>query len=138
MNKVLKKSLVGLGIVVASVVTIVMGYVGYVMIQYNRIEDNQVLDINRGSTNRFIKDSRTYKISSYNIGFGAYRPNYSFFMDEGYMADGTKVVGKYGTAESKESVLEATEGVIKEIQNQNVDFAFYQEVDTNSTPFLSC
>lgn len=133
MHKVLKKSLISLGVILASAVTIVIGYVGYVLIQYNRIEDNQVLDINRSSTSKFIKDSRTYKISTYNIGFGAYRPNYSFFMDEGYMADGTKVVGKYGTAESKASVLEATEGVIQEIQNQNVDFALYQEVDTDST-----
>ena len=134
MKKTTKKILIGLGITFSSVIAIVVGYVGYVLIQYNRIEDNTILGINKISNlDLNIEENNIFTISTYNIGFGAYRPNYSFFMDEGYMADGTKVVGKSGKAESKESVIEATDGVITEIQNQNVDFAFYQEVDTNST-----
>ncbi|MCH5179713.1 MAG: endonuclease [Erysipelotrichales bacterium] len=132
MKKITKRIFTILGITLGTVVAVVVGYVGYVLIQYNRIEDNKVLEINKKS-NLDIDAEQTFTISTYNIGFGAYRPNYSFFMDEGYMADGTKVVGKYGKAESKESVIDATEGAIEEIQNQNVDFAFYQEVDTNST-----
>lgn len=133
MKKGLKRTLIGIGIGLGAVAVVLIGYVGYVLIQFNRIEDNLKLDIENKASSNELEVGKTYNISSYNIGFGAYRPNYSFFMDEGYMADGTKVVGKSGTAESKESVLESTNGVINEIKNKAVDFAFYQEVDTDST-----
>ena len=132
MNKILKKVLITAGSILGVAVLVVGGYVSYVLLQYNRIEDNKVLNPNNNNDN-LLNGDKTYKISTYNIGFGAYRPDYSFFMDEGYMADGTKVSGKYGTAKSKESVIESTEGVINEIEKLDVDFAFYQEVDTNST-----
>ena len=73
-----------------------------------------------------------YKISTYNIGFGAYNQEYTFFMDEGYMEDGTKVVGTEASAFSKEAVLEDTNGAANTIKNFNPDFAFFQEVDTDS------
>lgn len=132
MNKKLKKVIVGISATIGAVLAIVVSYVGYVLIQYHRIADNQILEITKRS-DMAIDKNNSYRIATYNIGFGAYRPDYSFFMDEGYMADGTKVVGKSSRAVSKESVIESTNGVIEEIKKQDVDFIFYQEVDTDST-----
>ncbi len=132
MKRIVKRIVKILCIALVIFIAIVGGYVGYVYLQYYRIEDNLSLEIKNNSPLNLEKN-QTFKIATYNIGFGAYRPNFSFFMDEGYMQDGTKVVGKSAKAESKESVIEATNGVIEEIKEQNVDFIFYQEVDTNST-----
>lgn len=132
MKKIVKRIFLGIGIFLGTFLLIVAIYVCYVLIQYYRIEDNQELEITHNA-NETMDSSKTFRIATYNIGFGAYRPDYSFFMDEGYNSDGTKVVGKYARAKSKESVLESTEGVKNEINNLNIDFAFFQEVDTDST-----
>ena len=42
---------------------------------------------------------------TYNVGFGAYSPDYTFFMDTGVMRDGTKTTGKYGKAIVRDIVL---------------------------------
>lgn len=70
--------------------------------------------------------------SSYNIGFGAYGPDYSFFMDTGEMKDGTKTSGKYGKAMSLDSVEAHTEGAAGVIENLNADFYLLQEVDVDA------
>lgn len=93
MNKILKKVLITASSILGVAVLVVGGYVSYVLLQYNRIADNKVLNPNNNNDN-LLNSDKSYKISTYNIGFGAYRPDYSFFMDEGYMADGTKVSGK--------------------------------------------
>ena len=41
------------------------------------------MNIDRNSDNKVISLNREYTISTYNIGFGAYNHEYSFFMDEG-------------------------------------------------------
>lgn len=132
MKKKIKRIMIVLGILLGTFLITIITYVCYVFFQYYRIEDNKELEITHNAIKPIDKE-KTFRIATYNIGFGAYRPDYSFFMDEGYNADGTKVVGKYARAKSKESVLESTEGVKNEIINQNVDFAFFQEVDTDST-----
>ena len=63
-------------------VLVVLGYVAYVVLTYSRIEDNQVLEV-QGSAKEAAAVSREYTITSYNIGFGAYTPDFTFFMDGG-------------------------------------------------------
>lgn len=123
-----------LGALLGVFVLVVGIYVGYVMIQYNRIEDAQALVVNHPSSSiKKVSLQTEYQITTYNIGFGAYSPDFDFFMDSGVMKDGKKVTGHRGTAISKEHVLYDIAGAAKTIQDINPDFAFFQEVDTRST-----
>lgn len=133
MKKIIKLIFRMLGLVLTVAVIVVGGYIGYVLIQYDRIADNKILEIDKRSDDiiAFDKDE-VFSISTYNIGFGAYRPEFDFFMDTGYMADGTETQGKSSRAISKESVIEATNGVIQTIKEKDPDFILYQEVDTKS------
>lgn len=133
MNKHLKRGLISFGIIILVFSLLVGGYLGYVMIQYYRIDDVTTLDIDRNSDNVTVSLHKEYSISTYNIGFGAYSQDYSFFMDEGYMKDGTYIKGKYAKAKSKDDVLKNTNGAIETIKNLNTDFMFFQEVDKEAT-----
>ncbi len=78
----------------------VIGYVLYVMISYHRLPDDLALEIQQptegGEAGTEVSAGTDYEIMTYNIGFGAYTPDYSFFMDG----------GKSSVAKSRESVLE--------------------------------
>lgn len=130
--RALRWILIGLGITVAALLLIVGGYVAYVVIQYNRIPDGIELAYENPQEGR-LKAGDEYTITTYNIGFGAYGPTYSFFMDVGTMLDGTKVTGTYGKAESKESAGYNTDGAIGILQKLDSDFVMLQEVDIDST-----
>lgn len=112
-------------------VVCVVGYVAYMQIHYYRIEDHAELEVENHSED-ILKVGDTYSAVTYNIGFGAYGQEYSFFMDTGEMKDGTKTSGKYGKAISKESVEEHTEGAIDELERMGADFMLLQEVDVDS------
>lgn len=116
-------------------VALVLGvYVIYLTSQYYRIEDKMNYTNNVKSNNEeLVKLNTEYTITTYNIGFGAYNHEFSFFMDSGEMLDGTKVTGTGSKAESKEVVLTNTEGAIQTIKTLNPDFMFFQEVDQNAT-----
>lgn len=131
MNKLLKKSLIGILIVASCMLLAVGGYVGYMSIQYYRIGDTD-LPIMDNQSGQMALDTE-YKMITYNVGFGAYTPSYSFFMDKGEMLDGTKVVGKSSVAKSYESVIEGTQGMKGILATGDYDFIALQEVDTKST-----
>lgn len=133
--KYLTKTLKVILILIVIILVIIGAYVLYVMAQYSRIPDKQKLTINNNSITSIdtLKNDTTYTATTYNIGFGAYSPDYSFFMDTGVMKDGTHVTGKYGTGFSKEDVNKNTNGVIETILEINPTFALFQEVDTDST-----
>ena len=131
-----KRSVLGAGIrIVAGAVLLlvlaVAGYIIYMQVHYYRIEDHLALEIENNPDVR-LETGRTYTAVTYNIGFGAYGPDYSFFMDTGEMKDGTPTTGKYGKAVSEEAVEENTEGVIKELGKLDADFMLCQEVDTDA------
>ena len=116
------------------VVTIILafgGYIAYLGAQYYRIKDNTPVVIENNQTEK-INLSQEYTISTFNIGFGAYSQDFSFFMDAGEFKDGRKVNGTGSRAKNKETVLYNTNGAIETIKNLNVDFAFFQEVDTKA------
>ncbi len=60
----------------------VMGYLAYVFIAYHRIEDNRVLEVQNAQSGTMAAGEE-YRILSFNIGFGAYEPDFGFFMDGG-------------------------------------------------------
>lgn len=110
----------------------VAAYVIYMQVQYDRIEDFTELATQNPKQER-IKEGETYRIMTYNIGFGAYSYDYSFFMDAGEMKNGTKTAGKHARARSKEEELANTEGSVKLLKEQGTDFIFTQEVDEKAT-----
>lgn len=121
-NKVLRIVL----IVLALFFLVIIGYVFYVFISYHRIEDMQNLTVwepKSGTSMESVSTETEYEILTYNIGFGAYTPEYSFFMDG----------GTYSRAMSKESVIETTNGAVALVKGMDPDFILFQEVDLNST-----
>lgn len=129
-----KKIIKILCITLVALITIVIGYLTYLVCQYNRIDDNvsykqDVLN----NQEQVLKINNKYTALSYNIGFGAYSQDYSFFLDSDILKDGTKIVGKHSKAFSKEDVLKNTNGVINILKTANTDFVLLQEIDVKST-----
>jgi len=98
------------------------GYVAYAYLTYYRLPDHQALTV-ENNAGRQAEAGKPYTLVSYNIGFGAYSPDYSFFMDG----------GKYSRAFSRDAVLTNINGAMETVAAQTPDFAFLQEVDTDST-----
>ena len=110
-------------IVIAALLVVVIVYVSYVFISYNRIEDNQPVEVVGTASAASVKTGTEYTAMTYNIGFGAYTPDFTFFMD-----GGTQSWAAY-----KESVIDCTNGDIDLLKDHKVDIAIIQEVDFDST-----
>ncbi|HBO48545.1 MAG TPA: endonuclease [Clostridiales bacterium] len=120
-----------IAIILAFLILVVGTYFAYVCIQYNRIEDNQKIDV-VGNKESVVRLDTEYSITTYNIGFGAYSQDFSFFMDSGETLDGQKLQGTGSVAKSKDTVIFNTNGAIDTIKSVNPDFAFFQEVDVKA------
>ena len=90
----LKKILKGLLIALLVILVTVSGYAVYFVASFTRIQDNQTLSRTASTDKNFVLTNTTYNLLSWNVGFGAYSDDYSFFMDG----------GKYSRAFSKEAV----------------------------------
>ena len=121
-NVILKSILKSVGIVLAAVLLIVVGYVIYVFVTYKRLPDMQTLEVQQVTTQQ-AKSGETYGIVTYNLGFGAYLPDFSFFMDG----------GESSVAKSKESVIGAITGAAQTVAELEPDFIAFQEVDLDGT-----
>lgn len=127
----MKKTFKRIGIVLAAaaliMVCVVLVYVGYVYFSYKRLPDMLEMETwepAAGSgTQEAVKTGVTYRVLTYNIGFGAYTPEFSFFMD-----GGTSSVG-----ESRESVLQTVTKAAELAAGLEPDFAMFEEVDRDST-----
>ena len=83
MKKAFKIAGITLLSLVAALVLIVLGYVIYVAAEDDRIEDYLQLTVDEGATEATAQTDVEYRIVTYNIGFGAYSPDFSFFLDSG-------------------------------------------------------
>ena len=110
-------------IVVTLAVVVAISYAAYVFISYSRIEDNVPVAPEGTAKNTEVKLGTEYTAVTYNIGFGAYTPEFSFFMDG----------GKSSWAESAESVKACVDGAASVLKEHEADFALLQEVDYDST-----
>lgn len=108
---------------IAIILAVAIIYVAYVFITYNRIEDNQELTPQGTAKSDAVKLNTVYTAVTYNVGFGAYTPDFTFFMDG----------GESSWAKSKESVVACIDGAVNVIKEHNADFALIQEVDYDST-----
>ncbi len=111
--------IIALSVVAAMLVT-VGAYLLYVVCSYYRVEDNIPLDVS-GEAAGGAPVGETVTIVTYNIGFGAYSDEYSFFMDG----------GEYSRAFSEAAVRENTAGALAAVQAVNPDFVLFQEVDVD-------
>ncbi|OUM70299.1 hypothetical protein PIROE2DRAFT_1726 [Piromyces sp. E2] len=109
-NRKLKIFLISLISIISAIIAVVGGYFIYLFASYERLEDNLKLDIvSKGNTNSTAFTNTMYSIMTYNIGFGAYEPDYSFFMDG----------GEYSWAKSEEGI--------------SPDILLVQEIDVDGT-----
>ncbi len=118
--------------ILAFIIAVLGIYVAYISIQYYRIEDNEDIHINN-NVDTLVSIGEDYVISTYNIGFGAYSHDFSFFMDSGETLDGDKLSGTGSRAKDKYTVMINTSGAVNTIKDIGVDFALFQEVDTEAT-----
>ena len=108
------------------VVLVVAGYAAYVFLAYYRVEDNQVLEVGWPDADCItagVERGRSCRVVSYNIGFGAYSDDYSFFMDG----------GRESRARSPEAVRENVGGAMEAALGLEPDFLLLQEVDVDGT-----
>lgn len=113
-------------------ILIVLSYLLYVVCDYRRIKDALPLEISNNVSQTVAADG-SYTIMTYNVGFGAYSPEYTFFMDTGFMKDGAKTQGRYGKAISKADVDKNIGGAAGIVKSHSPDFAIIQEIDHDST-----
>lgn len=111
--------------VMALLLAAVLGYLIYVFAAYYRVEDNQTLTVETAgdSAGGAVSAGELYRAASYNIGFGAYSNDYSFFMDG----------GKESRARSPEAVRENVTGAMETVKAIAPNFLFLQEVDVDGT-----
>ncbi len=117
-SKKLKITLIAVGSVLGALLLTVLIYVLYVVCSYYRVEDNLPLTVKDG-TDATVPIGEQLSLVTYNIGFGAYSDNFSFFMDG----------GKYARAFSAEEVTANTKDALATINALSPDFVLFQEVD---------
>lgn len=129
MNNNIIKTIKIATVIIALIVLGAAIYVASVYFGYKRIEDNQELKTNMaGAFSYFegkepISTGTFYNVVTYNIGFGAYTTDYSFFMDG----------GKYSWAISKEGLQANICEIAGVINRAGADFVLLQEVDVDGT-----
>ena len=123
----MKKFLIVLLCVLLAVILAAGGYVAYVFIDYYRLEDNISLEVEtlRGTPgpDKELAPGAACRVVSYNVGFGAYSADYSFFMDG----------GKESRARSPEAVRENLSGAVAAAVALEPDFLLMQEIDVDGT-----
>lgn len=118
-----RKALKIILVVLLAILLIVIAYLAYVLLSYNRIDDNQPLTVDGGEKTGTMNPGETYTILTNNFGFGAYTPDFTFFLDG----------GKESWARSEESVYACMDDAVKLYQSYDPDILLLQEVDYDST-----
>ena len=116
-----KRVLIALLIVLALLILVVGGYVAYLFIDYHRISDKQALTASTAGASS-LPAGEELRIVTWNIGFGAYSADFSFFMDG----------GTESRAFSKEACEANVNAVIEKLGEMNADLMLVQEVDFDS------
>ena len=128
MRKVLKWILA----VLAVLMLILAAYVVYVFTAYYRLEDHLALTPEPAASAQSAQPTQTAQsvplgenltVTAWNIGFGAYTDQFSFFM----------VGGEYSRGFSEKIVKETVESMGAQLANFRSDFNLVQEVDVDST-----
>ncbi len=108
--------------VVALIIIVALIYVTYVFVSYERIEDGEQVEVAGEYEEKTVDWEESHTILTYNIGYGAYSQDYTFFMDGGEDSRGR----------SKEEVVGNVEGALAIVKKYDPDFVFFQEVDVKA------
>ncbi len=122
MKKRTKVILISAGSVLGALILAVVAYLLYVICSYHRLEDHLVLEV-QGDATEQVPVGETLSLVTYNIGFGAYSADYSFFMDG----------GEHAWAYSEDAVRQNTAGAMETVKALDPDFVCFQEVDVDGT-----
>lgn len=133
-SSIVKKVAIGVGAALAAIVLIVGGYVAYVMLSYYRLDDNIAIGADapkdpETELNYWIDlasddgSSPELTVVASNLGFGAYGPDFDFFMDG----------GSGSVAQSAQYVEDNIKGTAEAIKELDPDFLLFQEVDVAGT-----
>ena len=119
----LKRILKILLIVLIILILVIAGYVVYVFASYHRAEDNITLEVEGKAQESALPVCRTLTAVTYNLGFGAYSDDFSFFMDGGDES-------RCRTEESAESNIK---NAVEAVKKLGADIYLFEEVDFDST-----
>ena len=123
MKKQKMRKIVNVILCILGVLVLIVGaYVAYVFIDFHRLPDKMTLEAKDGVSGA-AEAGTPYKLISFNIGFGAYEPDYGFFMDGGTQS----------WAWSKERLLANMDAITGFLKAQDANFYFIQEVDESAT-----
>lgn len=118
LKRCLRAVLALVGLVLAALVL----YLAYLFLSYSRIEDHQPLTVTAGETGAAASAGAPYSIVCYNVGFGAYLPDFTFFMDG----------GSQSRAKDEASVRYAIEGAAGLTSSLSPDLVIFEEVDLDA------
>lgn len=123
-----KRILIGVGTVLGICLLVLIIYVVYVMTSYYRLDDSLELTIEtpEGGTTPAALDWETtpeVTIVAANLGFGAYGPDFDFFMDG----------GSGSVAKDADYVRHNIEGSADAIKELDPSIILFQEVDVHGT-----
>ena len=130
----MKKVVKIFAIVLAIIALAVVGYLVYVLVSYERLDDMKLPVQNiamghkadediYGEVDKAVPVGKELMVTSYNIGFGAYSDDFTFFMDG----------GTESWAFSEDAVYQNIGGAMKTLRDQKPDIALLQEVDFDAT-----
>lgn len=108
--------------IVGILVLAVAGYVAYVLIDYHRVPDYQPLTV-ENSPQAALETQKPYRLMSFNMGFGAYEPDFDFFMDGGTRS----------WAISEDRLSQNLDAIGDLLTAQAPDLLLVQEVDESGT-----
>lgn len=117
----MKKLFKGIGIVLLILIVAALAYLAYVFLSYHRIGDKDLVVSDPVTESAPV--GKEMKIVSWNIGFGAYEQDYTFFLDG----------GKESWARSKEDLDRDMRHIAGELKEEKADLYLVQEVDIDST-----
>ena len=110
------------GIVLLSILVLVGGLLGFLSIAEYRPADTETVTL-EGTANKTLQEGDSFRIVSWNIGYGALGEDADFFMDGGTMVRG----------ESREAVEANMQGITKTLDTLAPDILLIQEVDRGSS-----
>lgn len=132
MNKKAMNILKALLLVLGAAIVVFLLYFAYVSLSYSRIPDNQELSV-ENNQEKVMETGKTYSAVTYNVGFGAYCPEFTFFLDEADWKDGSHTTGKNGRGITRDIVIDNVEDQAAVLRDIGADFILLQEVDEDST-----
>lgn len=116
-------------IIISILLVALIGYGVYIITSWYRLPENLPLEVKRNISSTYSEESPNIKVGNYyllmtyDIGFGAYRRDFEFFLDG----------GNSFKAKNEESVVAAICAMGEIINNANPDFLLLQEVDVDGS-----